>query len=96
MSIDDLSSYPPFRHNLICELPGDNGLVVADRSAPIPTIERKDLVVEKTLSHQKWGREYQCLTLVKGDPHYDAALQSTKDFVDKNTTVTDAGNKTFE
>ena len=51
-------------------------------------ISGDEQIVDSILAHGKRGRGFQFLTLMKGDPDHDATWQPTKDFVDRDGTVT--------
>ena len=69
--------------------PSDIAKPVPERPAPVPTIHGEEQVVDKILKHRTRGRGYQFLTLMKGAPSHDSEWQPTRDFVDKDGTVTD-------
>ena len=75
------------------EHPEDISQPVLPRPEPIPTVQGEEQVVDKVLPHQKRGRGYQFLTLMKGDPDQDSIWQPTRDFVDSHGTVTDVWPK---
>lgn len=58
---------------------------------PVPTETGQEYLVEAILKHRKKGNGFQFLTLMQGDPNYDAEWQPTKDFVDSDGTM----NETF-
>lgn len=72
------------------EQPTDIALPVPPRPDPVPTFEGEEHVVEAILKHKRRGRGYLFLTLMKGAPTHEAEWQPTRDFVDKDGTVTDA------
>ena len=75
------------------EQPPDIAKPVAERPAPVPTVHGVEEVVEKILKHRSRGRGYQFLTLMKGAPTHDAEWQPSRDFVDKDGTVTEVWQK---
>lgn len=70
------------------EQPKDIAKPVETRPLPVPAVEGDEHVVEGILKHRPRGRGFQFLTLMKGAPLHDATWQPTKDFVDKDGTVT--------
>jgi len=70
------------------EQPKDIAIPRAQKPAPVPAVDGVEHVVDQILSHRKRGRGYQFLTLMIGDPTNDATWQPTKDFLDKDGTVT--------
>ena len=70
------------------EQPRDIAQPVEHRPLPVPTIEGDEHVVAEILKHRPRGRGFQFLTLMKGAPRHDATWQPTKDFVDRDGTVT--------
>jgi len=75
------------------EQPKDISKPIAERPAPIPRIQGEEHVVDKILNHRRRGRGYQFLTLMKGDPIHDAIWQPTRDFVDRDGSVTEIWQK---
>ena len=75
------------------EQPLDIAKAVVERSSPVPAVHGNEQVVDKILKHRARGRGYQFLTLMKGAPTHDAEWQPTRDFVDKDGTVTDEWQK---
>jgi len=68
--------------------PADIAHAVPPRPTPVPAIQGEEHVVDKILHHRKRGKGYQFLTLMKGAPTHDAIWQPSRDFVDKDGTVT--------
>ena len=73
----------------VVDQPGDIAQPVRKPPAPVPTIDGDEHVVDRILSHRKRGKGYQFLTLMKNALHHDATWQPSRDFVDKDGTVTD-------
>lgn len=71
------------------EQPRDIALPIPPKPAPVPAIEGDEHVVGRILAHRKRGRGFQFLTQMKGDPSHDVTWQPTKDFIDKDGTVTE-------
>lgn len=69
--------------------PDETAQPMLEKRNPIPAIGGDEHVVEKILSQRKKGREFQFLTLTKGLPTHDAVWKPTKDFADRDGTVTD-------
>ena len=62
---------------------------VSIRSTPIPDATGEPLFeVSEILKHRKRGRGFQFLTLLKGKPCHEAVWQPTRDFVDRDGTLT--------
>lgn len=70
------------------EQPRDIALPIQLKPAPVPAIDGDEQVVEKILQHRKRGRGFQFLTQMKGDPSHDVTWQPSRDFVDRDGTVT--------
>ena len=54
---------------------------------PIPTFEGEEYEVERILNHERRGRRFQFLKLMKGFPTHDAEWQLTKDFIESDRTI---------
>ncbi len=67
--------------------PSEISAPILQRPDPIPAIEGTEYVVHEILKHRRRGREYQFLTLMKGDPTHDAEWQPMRDVVDKDGTI---------
>ena len=64
---------------------------ITPRPKPVPDNDGSLLyVVDTILSHRKRGRGLQFLTLMKGAPSHEAQWQPTRNFVDKDGTMTKA------
>ena len=70
------------------EQPRDIAPAVEPKPAPVPTVNGDEQIVDKILNHRRRGKGFQFLTLMKGAPIHDAEWQPTRDFVDKDGTVT--------
>jgi hypothetical protein len=76
-------------HTVPCvEQPKEIALLIPPKPAPVPAVDGDEHVVDKILRHRKRGRGFQFLTQMKGDPSHDVTWQPTKDFVDRDGTVT--------
>lgn len=62
---------------------------VTKRPAHGPGIGGGEHIVNTILSPQQRGGEFQFLRLMKGDSHYEAVWQPTKDFLDNDETVSE-------
>ncbi len=71
------------------EQPSDISAPVKKRADPVPAVGGEEYIVESILNHRKRGKGYQFLTLMKGSPTYDAEWQPSRDFIDKDGTITD-------
>lgn len=49
-----------------------------------------EFMVDRILAHRKRGRSYQWITLMHGEPQYQATWQPTRDFIDADGTMTAA------
>ena len=71
--------------------PDDIAPNVIERPVPVPDSQGNLLFqVESIQAHRKRGCCYQWLTLMKGAPQHEAEWQPTKDFIDRDGTITKA------
>lgn len=73
------------------EQPSHISQPITPRPDPVPDDDGALLFkVDKILSHRRRGRGYQFLTLLEGAPRHEAEWQPTRDFVDRDGTLTAA------
>lgn len=72
-------SYYEQRNDISNPMPG--------RPVPVPTIHRKEYVVEEILMHRLRGRGYKFLARMAGKPRYDPTWLPTNNFVDSDGTT---------